>query len=232
MAIISLLFFGILPSVIWLLYFLREDVHPEPKKEILIIFLLGMMVPFLALIVEVAFNIFVNFFSFEMSEVLTIILVTPLIEEYGKYLVVKKIIVFNSVFDESTDLPIYMVTSAMGFAATENILSMFHFLTPFRIEGMIGLSYFRFLTANLLHALASGILGIGLAFSFYLFQKRKTIFTYGFLGAVLLHSLYDSYIMYVRDPFGIVFILFVSFFVVIFLFHRVKRLPAVCRIKI
>lgn len=232
MEIISLLFFGILPSVIWLLYFLREDVHPEPKREILMIFLLGMMVPFLALIVEVAFNIFVKFFSLEISELLTIVLVTPLIEEYGKYLVVKRIIIFNSVFDEPTDIPIYMVTSAMGFAATENILSMFPFIAPFRIEGMIGFSYSRFLTANLLHALTSGILGVGLAFSFYLFQRRKVIFTYGFLGAVLLHSLYDSYIMYVGTPFGIIFILSVSFFVVILLFHRVKRLPAVCRIKI
>src|SRR3989344_8310003 len=38
--LILYLLFGTLPSFIWLLYYLKKDLHPEPKKTILKIFLL------------------------------------------------------------------------------------------------------------------------------------------------------------------------------------------------
>ena len=44
--------FAILPGFIWLLYFLNKDVHPEPKKLILKIFLLGMLVTIPVFFVE------------------------------------------------------------------------------------------------------------------------------------------------------------------------------------
>lgn len=35
---------GILPSVIWLAFYLRKDIHPEPKKWLFLIFLAGMAI--------------------------------------------------------------------------------------------------------------------------------------------------------------------------------------------
>jgi len=38
------LIFGLAPSIIWLLFFLRKDVHPESNRMIILVFLLGMAV--------------------------------------------------------------------------------------------------------------------------------------------------------------------------------------------
>lgn len=37
------LFLGITPSLIWLLYYLKKDIHPEPKRMIVRVFILGML---------------------------------------------------------------------------------------------------------------------------------------------------------------------------------------------
>ena len=36
--IILYVIFGVLPSLAWLSYYLRKDVHPEPKRMVLAIF--------------------------------------------------------------------------------------------------------------------------------------------------------------------------------------------------
>src|SRR4030043_794785 len=45
---------GFLPSLIWLLFYLRKDSHPEPKNQIIQIFVWGMMIGPLAAILEFA----------------------------------------------------------------------------------------------------------------------------------------------------------------------------------
>ena len=42
--IIIYIIFGVLPSLTWLSYYLRKDVHPEPKKMVLKIFLWGALI--------------------------------------------------------------------------------------------------------------------------------------------------------------------------------------------
>jgi len=49
------IFFGILPSFIWLIFYLRRDVHPEPKSMILKIFFYGMLITLPAILFEVVF---------------------------------------------------------------------------------------------------------------------------------------------------------------------------------
>lgn len=232
MNLIYLFFFGLLPSIIWLLYFLGEDVHPEPKREILLIFLFGVLSAFGAALLEIAFQYGFNFLSSFWSGLVTLIVVTPLVEEFLKYFVVREIVIFNSVVDEPTDIPIYMITSAMGFAALENIFLMIPFISPLKIETLISLTYGRFLTATLFHALSSGILGIAISLSFYYFSRKRFYFSLGFLSAILLHGFYNSYIMNVGDLSGILIFLFLLLVFLVFLFGKLKKLPAICRIKL
>ncbi|KKW15738.1 MAG: hypothetical protein UY56_C0027G0005, partial [Parcubacteria group bacterium GW2011_GWA1_50_14] len=44
--------FGILPGIVWLFFYLQEDLHPEPKKLLIKTFLIGGLFAFLALLVE------------------------------------------------------------------------------------------------------------------------------------------------------------------------------------
>jgi len=56
------LIFGILPSIVWLAFYLRRDTHPEPIRMVLKIFILGMLatIPaiFLELLIRCSFSIF------------------------------------------------------------------------------------------------------------------------------------------------------------------------------
>ena len=49
------LVFGVLPSIIWLLFFLREDAHPESNRMILKVFFYGIIAAFIAVIFEFGF---------------------------------------------------------------------------------------------------------------------------------------------------------------------------------
>ena len=46
------LFFGLTPSVVWLLWYLRKDSHPEPKRFLVKIFLWGMLFTVPAIAIE------------------------------------------------------------------------------------------------------------------------------------------------------------------------------------
>ena len=55
-ALLFALFGGILPALLWLIFWLREDrLHPEPRRFILYVFLTGMLVvPFVLPLEELA----------------------------------------------------------------------------------------------------------------------------------------------------------------------------------
>src|SRR3989344_9076688 len=51
----ALILLGFLPSLIWLVFYYREDCHPEPKHLITRAFLMGIIVSPLAIIFQYAF---------------------------------------------------------------------------------------------------------------------------------------------------------------------------------
>jgi len=64
--------FGILPSLIWLSFYLRRDVNPEPKLMILKIFFYGMLASLPAILFEKA--IFGEFSKLNFSSLVIFIL--------------------------------------------------------------------------------------------------------------------------------------------------------------
>ncbi len=242
--IILCLIFGVLPSLIWLLYFLREDVHPEPKREIIRIFLYGMLISFFAAFFEISFSKGVSFFQLpeKITFFLNLFIGIALIEEYLKYFVVKKKVFSSPEFDEPIDAPLYMITCAMGFAATENVIILSLFALPIKIAflekviKLATLSYLRFLGATFLHALASGTLGIFLAFSFLKLKRKKEYTIAGMVFAVLLHSLYNFSIIkmkyFPKTAFSLIILSFLfSFLFIIFSFKRLKKMKSFCKIN-
>lgn len=185
-----------LPPIFWLLFYLREDRHPEPKRLLLLAFLGGMASAGLAIVVEVLAigkNGLLALDEHALGNALTIFLVIGLIEEYVKYLPVKFLIEGRRDFDESVDAMIYMMTSALGFAALENALFIFPLLhadLPLGLEVTAN----RFLGANLLHALSSGIVGFFLARAWFHPHRRHFVFL-GVVLAAVLHALFNSLIL-------------------------------------
>lgn len=217
---------GILPSLVWLIYYLRNDLNPEPNSIILEVFILGMISGGAA----IGFQYLLTYAGAMNESIKVIVLASPLlmitgwawIEEYVKYLVTKIRVLHDSEFDEPTDAMIYMIVAGLGFAAIENIL----FVVPKIFEGIdqaLLFLFLRFLTATLLHALASGIIGFFLALAI-IHHTRAYLFL-GFVLGVGLHTYYNSLIMesYTEThPYILPIILFLGIIFIKIAFYRLR----------
>lgn len=227
---IGYLLLTFIPPVVWLLFYLREDRHPEPKLLILLAFAGGMGAAVAAVVAECMFVQVItgsNCRAGIMNGVHPLLLFggIALIEEYFKYAAIKFLILRRPAFDEPIDAMIYLMTSAMGFAALENAL----FLIPiFRESTFAGLEIAanRFLGANLLHALSSGIVGFFLARAWW-HRERHHMVLLGVLIASVLHTLFNYLIMQQgvisQGTFFLFMLLAVMTIVVLIDFQHLKR---------
>ncbi|MEK7519529.1 MAG: PrsW family glutamic-type intramembrane protease [Patescibacteria group bacterium] len=188
-----LIIFALAPSFIWLIFFLRKDAHPESNKMILRVFLYGMLVAIPALIIERGlFEGFKKIIEYPaLISFLNIFLGVAFIEEFLKYFVFKKNLSGAPELDEPTDIMLYMIIAALGFAAFENLLILLPLRSYFLIQDVFFLSLLRFVGATFLHALASGLLGYFLALSFLKTKRRGILILTGLGTATLLHGLYN-----------------------------------------
>jgi len=187
--------FGLLPSIIWLLYFLRKDTHPEPKRQVIKIFLWGMLITLPAIFIEKGVFDVVKILN--LPYIFYIFLGIAGTEEILKYLVVRYKALNDPEFDEPVDAMLYMIIAALGFAGLENILILF--ISPFNFFEMLFISILRFFGAVFLHALCSGSLGYFLSLSFFETKKRTRLFITGILIAILAHGFFNFSITKIEE---------------------------------
>lgn len=178
---------GLLPSFAWLIFFLKEDVHPEPKKMIAKVFMAGALTTIF--VAAIQFSLQKIFVSFSAS-----FFVFAIIEETFKFLAAYLIIKKSRFFNEPVDAMIYMITAALGFAIVENIAVA---LSTSNIQEAIGAMTLRFIGATLLHALTSGIVGYYWAKS--LIVHRSSFIVYGIIYASLLHMIFNYLILISKE---------------------------------
>lgn len=185
---------GVLPSLIWLVFFLKEDDHPEPKPMLARVFIWGMIVAFMAVVFQIFFKDILNFFKFGEFDFFSF-LVLGAVEEILKFAAVYATVKDSKDFDEPVDAMIYMITAALGFAALENIfLAANSFINNgWGDGGIYGLLVVRFTGATLLHALSSAIVG-------YYWAKggmriNKAMIFKGLIIASFLHGFFNYFIL-------------------------------------
>lgn len=231
-----------LPPLIWLLFYLHEDRHPEPKHLLLLTFIAGIVSAIAAVAAELAFfgrpPVLAGFFYRAYPRLLAfpsiVFLGVGLIEEYLKYAAVRLVALSRRAFDEPVDAMIYLIAAALGFAAIENVF----FIVPLvessfagRLElaaftGGVELTASRFLGANLLHALSSAIVGYAVARHHFSPYRRHAI-AIGVIVAGTLHALFNYFIIS-RDTIPpailLIILLLVLMAAVVFVdFERLKR---------
>ena len=220
--------FGLLPSIIWLLFYLRKDVHPESNQAILKIFFYGMLVAFAAIFLEIGFK------KISSNLLLYIFIGGALIEESLKYLVVKFKVLRSSELDEPVDIMLYMIIAGLGFAALENILILINYHPFLELPKTLEIITLRFLTATFLHALCSGVVGYFLAISFFNIKNQKKLLLTGLGIAIILHGLYNLSIIKIdgweKFILPIIILVGTASFVSIS-FKKLKRLKSICIIK-
>lgn len=181
---------GVLPALIWLWFWLREDAEkPEPKGMLMLCFLLGMVAVIFVLPVEKYLQVHISSQEYQ-------ILSWASVEEIIKYLAVLIVLFNTSYIKNPIDYPIYIITAALGFAALENT---FFLIKPLSLDhSTVGLltSQLRFLGSTLLHSVSSGLIGISLGLSFYLGRFFKKLYLIiGMIAAIALHTAFNFFII-------------------------------------
>lgn len=187
---------GLIPGFAWLIFYLKEDLHPEPKKIILFVFLAGAFSAVLALLAQVNID---KIFQSNLLERYSIggLLAFALVEEICKFGAVYFIVKKSRFFDEPVDAMIYIVVAALGFATLENIAVISSILSKAGAVPFVNLFSaisLRFVGATLLHTLASGILGFYWAISIREFNKKEFLIL-GVLLATLIHGIFNYLIV-------------------------------------
>ena len=188
-----LIIFALLPSSIWLLFFLRKDAHPESNRMILRVFLYGMLAAILAFIAERVFMPGLLEGATRLAYppflilILDLFIAIALVEEVAKYLVVRIGVWRSPELDEPLDIMLYMVIAALGFAALENILYLLNVsLSPPDIDCP---AFF----INIAHSL-SMIFGQALSEKIFCTVFLTNIIR--FFGAVFGHALWSGTLGY------------------------------------
>lgn len=218
---------GLIPALLWLWFWLREDKKkPEPKGILATVFIMGM--------VSVIFVLQIQRFIQANTEASTLQLVLfASVEEILKYLAVLVILYKTHHAEEPMDWPIYLITAALGFAALENALFLIKPLTIGANVVSLFTGQLRFLGSTLLHTVSSGILGISLGLAIYMQGfKKKIYFIVGLILAITLHSVFNFFIMKVDESSASYFLeilkvfgfLWVVTIILMLLFEKVRRM--------
>jgi RsiW-degrading membrane proteinase PrsW (M82 family) len=214
---------GILPAVFWLWFWLKEDrLHPEPRALIIFAFAAGMLATVAAYPIEKFIAEHIN------NGDMQLLFFWAIAEETLKYLAISIVALRSKYFDEPIDAVIYLVTIALGFAALENALFLINPLGDGDTLATILLGNFRFIGATLLHVVASGMIGIALAFTFYAQPIRRHLAGFaGLILAIMLHTVFNFSIIMSEGRY--LYEIFIGLWIVILgillICEKIKRIP-------
>jgi protease PrsW len=217
---------GFIPVMLWLWFLEHEDKNPEPKKVTLLAFIAGILTVFA--IIPVQYLITVLFgTSLSGDQPSIIIILWAASEEIGKFLVAYFLVLRRIENDEPIDSLMYLITTALGFAALENAL---YLLSPLRngdVVQAVVTGNFRFIGATLLHVVSSSIIGVALAFSYYKSATiRRMHLIIGLIGATLLHTFFNFSIIIDEGSKAIIsfFTVWIALIILLLVFEKIKQI--------
>ncbi|MBU6370578.1 MAG: PrsW family intramembrane metalloprotease [Patescibacteria group bacterium] len=236
---------GFLPSFVWLFFWNEEKKSAEPLRALILAFAGGMAAVFISLFLEkTVYNIDPNAISHgalwqaflswakavanmknvALGQFLLVTLFAPIIEETLKFLAAYLLVLRSRDDEEPIDPVIFMITTALGFAAVENMLFLLDPLTQSSLHVSIYTGNMRFVGAMLLHTVSSATIGLFIGFNF--FDTKIEEYFWGFTGlvaAILIHSLFNFF-MIGSNSLVVLEGIWISVIMVLFIIEKVKRI--------
>ncbi len=211
---------GIIPSLLWLWFWLKEEENPEPKAILTIVFIMGIIAVLVVLPIQ-------QFIQSKVSSHEIELILWAASEEMVKFFAVLLVLYKSSYNKKPIDWPIFMITAALGFAALENTLFL---IKPFSVsQATVALltGQLRFMGSTLLHTISSGVIGISLGIALNMNALKKTWHLFiGFFIAITLHSAFNFFIIRNNgsDFLKVFAFLWVVTIVIMLLFEKVRRM--------
>ena len=215
---------GTVPAVLWLVFWLREDDtgRREPTGLVILTFIAGMLSVVFVLPIE-------KFISGISTDQTVLITLWAASEEFFKYVAFSMIMTKSRYLDKPVEYPIYMMATGLGFAALENALYLIHPVAVNDTTVSFLTGNLRFLGSTLLHAVASGIIGMSIGLAFFRSKGMQTFsLFFGIAAAIALHAVFNFFIMKNNgENFLQVFgFLWVVTIIIMLLFEKLRRMGA------
>jgi len=220
---IVIVLLGILPGIVWLLFYLREDTDKEPAKEIFFAFLAGTGITVIVLGFQYLFNDLARLAAIKDYSPLSLLGLAA-IEEFFKFGATFLLISRSRYFDVPVDAMIYMIVVALGFATVENIGALESQLRETAIlSSLVGTATLRFVGATLLHTLASALVGYYWARGI-IANKLLKYLSIGLVLATGLHTAFNYLVVrYEEQVIFPVLLLVIAAFFILNDFERLKH---------
>jgi len=221
MVIVNWLFLIVLatlPALLWFIFFSKAESHKEPKRLVLLTFLIGFFISSPTVLIQTILKEEIKYF-WPAINIFILIFVLALVEELFKFIGAYWAVRKDPTFSEPIEAMFYMVSVALGFATVENILIIagdFNFHNPLILYQSISTMALRFFGATFLHTLSSAVFG-------YYWAKghiHKILFHFLLLGLILatsIHAIFNYLVLRFENSYLIyptLFLLTISFFVV------------------
>jgi len=239
---------GVLPALIWLFFWTREDrENPEPIGMVALAFIGGIIAVFISLFIEkIIFGI--NIYSLFPSETvgqimnwfqeiaikknilldnfLMVIIFAPIIEEVSKFVIDYIFVLRSKEDDEPIDPIIYMIATALGFAAIENVLFLIDPILENNLTYSIVTGNMRFIGASLIHTIASATIGIILSLNFFKRRFRRDMAVlFAIFMAILIHAIFNFFLIgSTRGSIITLEIIWASVIMILLIFEKIKKI--------
>ena len=217
---------SVLPSIVLFIFVWKKDkIEKEPPKLLLKLFLFGALTTVSAMILGEIFTVITLEFIYEDTLTFAIIdnfILTALIEEGGKYFVLKKCTWKHKAFNYTFDGVIYAVCASLGFATLENILYV--------VGDGLSTAILRALLAVPGHVIDALYMGCYYGIAKYEealgnTKQSKSNLKKALLVPVLIHGFYDFCL---SDESGLFLIVFLVFEIIITI-KAVKKLKSLSK---
>ena len=232
-------FAGILPALVWLYFWRREDRRrPEPRRFILLAFISGM----LAVPIALKFQLWVSAWLLENHAIESVfptafitalfaIFIWAAIEELLKFFMASISVLWRDVVDEPIDPMMYLITTALGFSAAENILFLLNPIMNGNPLGAIITGNLRFVGASLVHIASSAIVGFFITLAFYKPKAVRRLYTaLGLILSFTLHTLFNFFIIQsqIKSSSALIFtsfaLIWTAAIIILIVFEKAKRI--------
>jgi len=180
---------GILPSLIWLFFWLREDTHAQPRSLIAFLFFAGMFSVIIAGFTE-------KYISDVVADTNIQYALWAAVEELLKLMVVAILALHSTQNREPIDAMIYCIVVALGFAALENTFFIMDPLLNGEVTRGLITGNMRFIGSTLLHIISSASIGFAIGYVYYYGRLVKLAATcIGVIAAITIHFLFNISIL-------------------------------------
>ncbi len=216
---------GLIPALLWLWFWLKEDRHPESHKMITLSFLGGMVAVLLVLPLQRFVCGHLTCDVGASSPNMFVFALLAALEELFKFGTVYVIALRNKANDEPVDNMIYLIISALGFVAMENTFFLVNLVQNADFVGTIITGNLRFVGASLLHIMSSATIGLFLAMSFYKSKFEKSVsLGVGIVCAITLHTTFNLFIIREPNVFLVFWAVWAGIIILLLGFEKIKNM--------